>query len=280
MAGSAGTVHGTTSSVRIRAVKPLAWAMAFLAAVVLFGLVDLGTLFGLANPAYEWPVPLEVSWGILFTFVIAGSYVWIALAPARSWPAVVQLGIAAAALAIGSAAGLDGRPVWVAVPVGGSAVLFAWLTAEAAGRFPRIWSINLPYLLLGAAGILLWLPYVLHALEMSRAGAEGDITWGIEHWPVQGAAGLALAACAAAMAFWVPGRPLLRLTVSLSATLVGAANLAYPERAGAMDGPLWGIAWVIWGTAVALPLPSPESGAQTGPAERTGWNGPARPNGP
>ena len=254
MTESAEAVPVTSSTVRMRAVKPLAWFLAFLAAVVLFGFVDLATLPGWVDQSYEWAVPLEVSWGALFTFVIAGSYVWIALMPARTWPAVVQLGIAAAALAVSSVAGMDGRPLWVAVPLAGSAVLFAWLAGESAGRFPQAWSVDLPYLLLGVAGILIWLPYVVRALEISRAGAEGDNTWGIEHWPVQAAAGLSLAGCAAALAIWNPGRPLLRLTVSLSATLIGAADLAYPDRNGAMDAPLWGVAVVIWGTAVALPL--------------------------
>ena len=249
----------------MRAVKPFAWFLAALAAVGLFGLVDLATLVGWVDQSYEWAVPLEVSWGALFTLVIAGSYAWIAFLPARSWPAVVQLGIAGTALAVGSLAGLDGRPLWVAVPVAGSAVLFAWLTRERAGRFPREWSPDPAYLLLGAAGILIWLPYVLHALAASRAGAAGDHTWGVEHWPVQGAAGLALAACAVVMAFWLPGRPLLRLTVSLSATLIGAADLAYPDRDGAMDLPLWGVVTVLWGTSIALPLPSRASQAGEGP---------------
>lgn len=270
MTESAEAASGPTSSARIQAVKPLAWIMAGFAAVVYYGLVDLGTVFGLSDPAYVWAVPLEASWGALFTFVIAGSYVWIALMPARAWPAVVQLGVAGAALAVGSVAGLDGRPLSVAVPVVGSAVLFAWLTGEVAGRFPRTWSVNLPYLLLAVVGALIWLPYALNAFGKSRAGAEGDITWGIEHWPVQGATGVALAAAAAAMAFWAPGRPLLRLTVSLSATLIGAADLAYPDRAGAMDNPGWGIAMVIWGTATALPLPSPLSGPRQTPDRNPG----------
>jgi hypothetical protein len=79
--------------------------------------------------------------------------------------------------------------------VAGSAVLVPWLTRGPVGRFPRAWSAHPPYLLLGAAGIMIWLPYALHALGFARAGAVADDSWGIEHWPVQGAAGLAVAAC-------------------------------------------------------------------------------------
>jgi hypothetical protein len=76
-----------------------------------YGLIDLSTLFDLADPAYEWAVPLDTSWGSLFTSVLAGAYVWIALMPGRSWPAVVQLGIAGTALIASSLAGLDFRPL-------------------------------------------------------------------------------------------------------------------------------------------------------------------------
>lgn len=270
MAKSAAEFSGKSFSARRRAVKTLAWFMVVLAAVLFFGLIDLGTVFGLSDPAYVWAVPLEASWGVLFTFLIAGSYVWIALVPARSWSAVVQLGIVAAAVAVASAAGLDGRPLWVAVPIAGSAVLFAWLTREAAGAFPHVWSPSLAYLLLAVAGVLIWVPYALHALAASREGTLGDETWGIDHWPVQGAAGLALGACAVVMTFWTPGRALLRLTVSLSATLIGAADLAYPDRAGAMDDPLWGISVVMWGVFIALPLPSRDPGRVRTPVHKPG----------
>ena len=256
MAKSVAKGSEKSSCARVRAVKALAWLMAALAAVVLFGLVDLGTLLGWSDPRYAWAVPLEASWGALLTFVISGSYVWIALVPDRSWPAVVQLGISGTALAVAGAAGLDGSPVWLAVPVAGSAFMFAWLTRETAGNFPRLWSLNPAHLLLAAAGVMIWAPYAFHALAISRTGSVHDDTWGINHWPVQGATGLTLGACALAMACWVPARVLLRLTVAMSAAWIGAADLAYPDRAGAMDGPLWGICVVLWGTAVALPLPA------------------------
>ncbi|WP_426998146.1 hypothetical protein [Pseudarthrobacter sp. N5] len=260
MAESADTVPGPTVSYRIRAVRPLAWVMAFLAAVPFFGLIDMVALLDLDQPASEWDVPLGVSWGSFFTVLLAGPFVWIALMPHRAWPAIVQLGIASFALMISSLAGLDGRPLWVAVPVAGSALLFAWLTSGVAGRFPRSWSLHWPYLILAGAGLVMWIPYALHALGMSRARIDGDITLGIEHWPVQGAAGLALAMCAVAMAMWAPGRPLLRLTVSVSATLIGVSMLDEPDRAGALGSQLWGTAMVIWGTALALPLPVRRSG--------------------
>jgi hypothetical protein len=54
------------------------------------------------------------------------------------------------------------------------------------------------------------------------------------------------------MAWWSPGRPLWRLSASLSAVYIGVAMLAYPDREGAMDNPMWGVAMVLWGTGLAL----------------------------
>lgn len=251
---------GAAPSEREQAVKPLAWIMAGLSAVLFYGIIDLTTLVDGANPDYEWKVPLEVSWGSLFTFVLAGSYVWIALRPHRSWPAVVQLAVAAMALIISSIMGADVRPLLLGVPVAGSAALFAWLSREVAGPLPRAFSVNWPVLLLGVSGAPMWLFYALRAMEESRAKPAGLEDWtfqtmGINHWPVQGAVGLALGACALVMAIWPAGRLLMRLSISLSATFIGAAMLAYPDRDGAMPGPMWGVAMVIWGTLLALPLP-------------------------
>jgi hypothetical protein len=89
-------------------------------------------------------------------------------------------------------------------------------------------------------GLPLWLPYALEAFAQSRAGVLGSITQGIEHWPVQGAAGVAIVLSSAAMALWHDGRPLLRVAISLSAVYIGMAELAYPDRAGAMGNLVWG----------------------------------------
>lgn len=101
-------------------------------------------------------------------------------------------------------------------------------------------------------GLPLWLPYALEAFAQSRAGVLGSITQGIEHWPVQGAVGVAIVLSSAAMALWHDGRPLLRVAISLSAVYIGMAELAYPDRAGAMGNLVWGFGVTLWGLLVAL----------------------------
>lgn len=78
-----------------------------------------------------------------------------------------------------------------------------------------------------------------------------------------GPIGLALGACAAAMGCWAPGRPLLRLTVSLSATLIGAANLAYPDRAGGWMIRCGALPWSSGEPQPCCPCPPPHGKANS-----------------
>lgn len=257
MAGTSPVASKTRPTAPLRAMRVIAWLMAVVAVIPLFGLADLMTLPGWVDPQYEWKVPLEASWGSLFTFVTAGSCLALALKPDRPWPGIVLLTVAAGTLALGAVLGLNARPLALAAIVAAPVAVFVWLARKAAQPFPWAWNVSRQYLLLAVVGVPLWLFYALHALEMSRRGnlIEDSITLGIEHWPVQGSVGLTLGLSAALMAVWVPSRGLLRVTTSLSSTYIGAAMLAYPDRAGAMDGPMWGVAMVLWGTVLALPLP-------------------------
>ena len=263
----------------------LAWLFAVTSAVVFFGIVDLATLPGWANPAYEWQVPLDASWGSLFTFVVAGSYVWVALRPGSPWPAIVQLGVTAVALGISAVLGQDARPAWVGLGVAGSAVILAWLTgAEFGGRFPGPLRPGWPLGALGLAGMPLWLAYAFDALEKSRLVPDDDVravdTLGMDHWPFQAALGLVLPACAVVMCLWPPARSLLRVSVSLSAAYVGVAMLAFPDRAGGMPHYLWGVAMVLWGMLLALTTTrtvQPDVGGKHGsPGPKTGASRGAR----
>src|SRR5829696_5180938 len=101
--------------------RVLAAVLCLVAAVPYFGLIDLVTLVGWVNPEYTWPVPLEVSWGVVFTFYLAAGYGWVAAAPNTAAPGLAALGIGGAALAIAAAAaGLDPRPLPIAIVVLGT----------------------------------------------------------------------------------------------------------------------------------------------------------------
>jgi hypothetical protein len=240
------------------AARCVASLCALVTAVPMFGLVDLGTLFGLVDQSYAWSVSLETSWGAFFTFVLTGSYVWVTFVPSWPWPAIVLLCIAGITLIVSGTIVGHLRLLLVAFPALGSAALLGSLTSDAAGPAPRVLRVRWPSLLIAVAGLVLWPPYVLHAVAESQGVGDRpwtDFTWGFSHWPVQAATGMTLAVGALVMAVWSPSIPLFRFAVSISATLIGVAMLAYPDPDGATEASLWAIAITLWGTAVALVSP-------------------------
>jgi hypothetical protein len=245
--------------------RVVAVVLALVSAVILMGLIDLFTLPGWVDQSFEWEVPLEASWGSLFTFFVAGAYIWLALRPRAPWPALVQLAICAVALLVSAGGGTDWRPLALALGVAGSGALLWLLVGRPATTPLGRPSVSRPMATVAVLGLPLWWPYVLVALATSRAGELGSVTQGIEHWPVQGAAGIALVLGSLVLALWDDGRALLRVAVSLSAVYIGMAELAYPDRAGAMGSLLWGIGVTLWGLLVALvatprPAHAPRSG--------------------
>src|SRR3954447_18171724 len=119
--------RASLSTARARTARILSALLALFFLVPFFGLIDLATLVGWVNPDYLWSVPLEVSWGSLFTFFVAGAFVWIAVRPARPWPGLVQLGIVSVSRALAAAATVGAGPLWVAAGIALSAALLAWL---------------------------------------------------------------------------------------------------------------------------------------------------------
>ena len=253
----------------------MAVLLALVAAVVMMGVIDLMTLPGWVNQQYEWEVPLEASWGALFTFFVAGAHLWVAIHPGAPWPAFLQLGICGVGLLVGAVAGAAWRLLPVAAGVVASGRLLWWLLGRPPVPPVQRVVVRRAVLAVGVAGALLWLPYAWVALDRSRAGVLGSITQGVEHWPVQGAVGVALVLASLAMALWEAARPLLRVAVSLSAVYIGMAELAYPDRAGAMGSVVWGTGVTLWGLIVAL-VAVPLAGATPDRAELPGAREPER----
>ncbi|MBU6512728.1 MAG: hypothetical protein KGR99_10515 [Betaproteobacteria bacterium] len=142
----------------IVAVRVIAWGCAIASATVLFGLVDLGTLVGLSDPHYKWAMPLEASWGALFTFIVPAGFVGIALAPRYPWLGIALLALTTLGVALGHL--ILGRrgPVWMALAIIALVVLGLALRAECQVRTPwRLRRSLHAWVLL--AGAPLWLGY-------------------------------------------------------------------------------------------------------------------------
>ena len=239
----------------------LFWAVAF------FGIVDLLTVFS-ANEGFAAVMGLEASWGVLFTFVISGAFLVIAVRPQEPAPALVQLWTTVAALLLAWIFTHDTSPLVVAAIL----IPMAVISSIAGRRGQRSTAASShdntdrqpqrrrttsaldpsgPLLLLALVGVPFWWAYAATAVELSQTpGIEDDITWGLTHWPVQAALGLYLSLAVLVMTFWAPGRTLLGTSCWICAVVLGATWLLYPASAGSVDNIGLSILAVAWGTAV------------------------------
>lgn len=232
-----------------------AWAGFFcvVALVPMFGLVDLGTLPGWADPAYVWAVPLEASWGALFTFIVGFALGWIALRPAAARVALEQLALASAALLLCALLWKDTGPGWVGSGLAVVAAVAGWLLRGALEDRPPA-GISRGRLAWALAGVALWIPLAVGSLAAARGepAAEEVLTNGVDHWPVHAATALVLAVLPFLLTWRRDADPLVRWGVCWSACWIGMALLAFPDRLGAVLPPQAGIAMVLWGLLGAL----------------------------
>ena len=232
----------------------ISWLFAGIAAIAMMGLIDLGTVFGLSDPRYQWPMSQEASWGALFTFLVAGSFGWIATRPGQPWPALVLLTVVSASVLISAAILMDAGPAWVGVGLA-VATGVVWLLLRPGPfpdrpRTPRRWAGPTVAL----AGVPLWLGYAWHSYAAAvRTYDLGDVTNGVNHWPIQVALGLAVAGGCVGLAGWPASLTLWRIGFALTAAVVAYASLVFPGRLGAMPHWWWGAAIALWGLAVLAP---------------------------
>lgn len=261
-------VSGPVSRKRAIVGSALALVMCAVSTILMFGLIDLGTALGLSDPQYEWQMSLEVSWGSMFTFLIGGGFAWVCIRPHHPQAGLLLLAIVAVSLAVGAAALMDQGPLFVALSL---AVVSVILKFTLNVRFERVRrgarSRSWLRTSIATAGALLWLGYAVLTSVMARSSASGvgDVTNGIDHWPVQVALGVAIASGAAIVALRADAwgaAGLWRWMFALSAIAVGSTGLAYPDRLGAMPHPVWGIVMVLWGLSLVL-IPGPRP---------TAWN--------
>ena len=229
-----------------------AWFAAVFWAVGFFGIVDLTMLFGV-NPAFHAVMGLETSWGVLFTFIVGGSFVAIAARPRQPWPALVLLWLVVAALLLAGVLAEDAGPLVPAALLLPMSLVPLLSPADrpdrAGGRLEPSGPI-LALALLGAPG---WWSYTAVAVEQSLTpGVVDDTSWGLSHWPIQAALGLLLVMGVLVMAFWPAGRTLIGTACGSSAVVLGTSWLLYPDSAGAAHSTGLSLAAILWGLAVLL----------------------------
>jgi hypothetical protein len=227
-----------------------AGACAVFWALLFFGLIDLSVIVT-SRPDFVAYVPLEASWGALFTFFVAGALVVAARRPDDTRAPAGQLLIVTVALLVASAATADRDLLPVAVAIGVSSLLLG-LVARHTAPTRRAWQPDPPLLVVAALGAPFWVAHTMHAADVARAGAgPGDeVTWSISHWPMHVAAVLSIAAAALVASVWRPGVGLLATSACLAGLALGLASLIRPQAYAALPGLPCAVAVVLWSVAV------------------------------
>lgn len=206
-----------------------------------FGAIDLSVTW-----SSDWPQVLEAGWGLFFTVLVGLAFVAVAVRPGSTAPPVVQLAVATLALAVSVVAGRETPLAWVAVLLALETLVVAWL-AGASGRSWTARGVSAPMLALAAFGVVPWIVYALDMWESNREERpDGDITNGIDHYAVQGALGLALAALPLLVALRPALMPLPGLSTGVAAAYLGLVSFAWQDAAAGF-GRVWSIAAMAWG---------------------------------
>lgn len=209
-----------------------------------FGAIDLTVTW---DP--DWPQVLEAGWGVFFTFLVAAPFVLVAVRPGAARPAVVQLAVAAAALAVSA-------PLANEAGVAALAAVLAVETAVVAALLGLGWDlrrsrdVSVPLLALGAVGAGPWLAYAFQMWAANReARFDSDVTNGVDHYSVQGALGLALAALPLLAGVRADLRRLVPACCGVAAAYLGLVSYAWPDAAGGF-GRAWSVAAMAWGAVL------------------------------
>lgn len=212
-----------------------------------FGLIDLLSITG--DPPWTADVAaLDVSWGVLVTFVAAGAFAFVAWRPqAFLLPSAVQLACVTLCLLIGMVLGADASPLPLVVAVGVAALVLGWL-ARRSGAGAIHLAPHRVLLALAVVALPFWVAYALPAFDASRNAPDvgREVTLDVDHWPVHGATALVIGLIAVLAAVWPQGRPSLQPTTCFAAAVLAAASLAYPASDGAVRNPTWSLTALLW----------------------------------
>ena len=215
-----------------------------------FGVVDLSVTW-----SSDWPQVLEAGWGLFFTVLVGAAFVAVAVRPRSARPGVVQLAVAALALAVSVIAGREAPLAWVAVLLAVETLVVAWLAFPSWRSSRTSRGADASMVALAALGVVPWLAY---AVDMWAANREErpdtDITNGIDHYAVQGALGLALAFLPVVALLRPAATVFIPACVGIAAAYLGLVSFAWQDAAGGF-GRAWSIAAMVWGLVlVALAL--------------------------
>lgn len=212
-----------------------------------FGLVDLAVIVQ-QDPGWTPVYLLELGWGLLYVVLVG---VPLMTAAVRGVSGVLVAQLLAVAVAVAVAALWCGYPRQL-VPAAGlalDAVLLAW-AAGVRGRGVPLDAWLRVVVVVGAVGAGTFAAGTVAAFP-ALDGSE--VTWGIDHEPMQAGLGLSVVTVGAVATAALGGRvPAWRVPVwSLAGTTaaLGAGSVVYPDLVGSLGRDL-GLAALGWALAL------------------------------
>jgi len=215
-----------------------------------FGVIDLSVTW-----SADWPQVLEAGWGLFATVIVGAAFALIAIRPRNFAPAVAQLIVATASLAVSSVVADEGRLLAFAVLLALQTAIVAGLLGRARSRpvdtrAPQSSGTSRPLLVVAVAGSVAWVVYALQMWGLNREErSDSDITLGVDHYSVQGALAVALAVLPLVAALWEDARPLLSVCAGVAAFYLALVSLAWPNSPGGLDRS-WAAVAIAWALAL------------------------------
>ena len=220
--------------------------------MLFFGLIDLQTVL-LNDPDWRESYLLETGWGVLFTLLVAVPLGALAARPHRG---ILLAQLVAVSVAIAAATLWSGYAPLLAPAT--SVVVLAAVVGQLAGQRPRALPLDRALRWLAVLGAFGGGAFATRVLGEYPA-VDPDLTWGLDHHPMQAALGLAVATVGAVAAAGVGGRAagwrVPVWTLALATTWVGAWSVVHPDvpasagtvlGAGAVAGWRRGVAAGRW----------------------------------
>ena len=206
---------------------------------------------------------LETGWGVLYFGLVGLSLAYVAVRVSLDSP-IAQVAVAGVAVALAAIAAATWLQLLPAAGLVGTAVVIGILSrAPSDTRPPRRWRPTRPdsrrrwaMLLIAlaslpAAALLAW-----DTIAGAREGRppQDDITWGLNHWPMQAALTLALPLLAALASVELRGWRVTAYTTAAGAAWLGCLSVVYPAHAGSLGRAGGWVALVLATSFVAASL--------------------------
>ena len=207
-----------------------------------FGVIDLLVVVE-QDERFHQHYLLESGWGLLYLVVVAAPLVALAGRPGRA-DALAQLVVATVAVLVGALWGGAWPQLWTGLGLGLTVTASAWLGRGRPVRWTR------PDALLSVLA-LVGLPVAVgYGAPLAREAIDvGDITNGVNHYPMQASLALAVVGLVALAA--VTRSRLPAWSAGISALWLGIESVAYPDLPASL-GTTGGVLTVAWGVLVVV----------------------------